>query len=52
MTVTAPEITDVDLDALLLDSAASEKVQQVEGVTGGALQSRSARAWTMGGQVD
>lgn len=40
------------LDNLLLKTAANEKVEQVDGRTGGARQSHTARAWTMGGQVD
>lgn len=46
------ETPELALDNLLLKTAANETVETVEGQTGGAMQSHSARAWTMGGQVD
>lgn len=51
-TATVTEAAQDELDQLLLNLASTEKVQQVTGQTGGALQSHTARAWTMGGQVD
>lgn len=51
--------TNPNLEALLgpiaaeiLTAAETEKTETVVGTTGGAMQSHTARAWTMGGQVD
>lgn len=49
-------LADVDAeDAVLLKSAAGERVQRVTGSRGqraGANRSADAQAWTMGGNVD
>ena len=62
LTTSAPEVLPTTLDPkvgealgdeILLASVRAEKVEKVPATgRGSSLQSHSARAWTMGGQVD
>ena len=55
MTTPAPTVPEVDLkstDDVLLKTVEAEVVDVVPSTGRSSLQSHSARAWTMGGQVD
>ncbi len=52
--VTVEEAVDAPAlgDDILLSAARAERTRYVGGSRAGAFQSHTARAWTMGGQVD